>query len=453
MNDPTGRCLRDVPRGPGRMPVVGHGWRLRRDPVQFMVELAGIGKIVRVDIGTRVVYVITDFGLLHQVLVDNADSYERGLLFERIRLIFEESLIVADGQQHKEIRRLVQPAFHRTELEGYAPISKRYADALADSWQPGQLIEARSVLLDLVITVLLESMFSHAPEAGELQLISGLIDSIGAGAIVGSVLPKRVASLPLPVNRNFLSAGTRLRDFCQDLLVARRRSGERRSDLIDVLLNSPGAEHRSDKFLSEQAVTILFGGMDALTATLTWSLYELSQRPEVAAKLRQEVADTQGLDPRKLDQLDYLNCFLNEVTRFHSPILQTRRSVTTVELDGFTFPAGTDIGYSIAAVHRDPRIFAEPNTFDPDRWSKSGSKVRGFVPFSIGNQMCVGRNLAWVVLQATLHSLLSKWEFHPVATKNHGRAFGPIPGMRELPLEVRPAVARAIATTEPVNLG
>ncbi len=405
-----------------------------------MVDLASVGKIARVDIGNRVVYVITDFELLHRVLVENSDAYERGLLFERIRLIFEESLIVADGQQHRDIRRLLQPAFHRTELDNYTPIVKRHADALARSWRPGQIIETRSEMVELAITDLLGSMFSHEPDSGELRLISSLIEDIGGGAIVGSVLPKRLATLPLPVNRRFLSAGTKLRDYCLELLVARRVSGERRNDLIDLLLDAAGDEDRSDKFLAEQAVTIIFGGIDALTATLTWALYELSQRPEVASKLRHEIMGAEGLDPRSLDQLDYLNCFLNEVTRFHSPLLQTRRNVTTVELDGFTFPAGTDIGYSIATIHRNPRIFPEPNTFDPDRWSPSstGSKLRSFVPFSMGSQMCIGRNFAWVALQTTLYSLLSKWEFQPVATRKLPRAMGPIPGMRRLPLEVHP---------------
>lgn len=405
-----------------------------------MVDLASVGKIARVDIGNLVVYVITDFELLHRVLVENSDAYERGLLFERIRLIFGESLIVADGQQHRDLRRLLQPAFHRTELESYAHIMKRNADALASSWRQGQIVEVGSALLGLVITDLLGSMFSHEPDTEELQLISGLIADIGAGAIVGSVLPKRLASLPLPVNRKFLSAGTQLRDYCRELLVARRVSGDRRNDLIDILLDSSGEEHRSDEFLAEQAVTILFGGIDTLTATLTWALYELSQRPEVASKLKHEISAAGELNPRSLDQLDYLNRFLNEVTRTHSPLLQTRRSVTTVELDGFTFPAGTDIGYSIAAIHSNPHIFAEPNTFDPDRWSpsNSGAKCRSFVPFSMGNQMCIGNNFAWVALQTTLHSLLSKWEFQPVTTKKLPRALGPIPGMRRLPLEVHP---------------
>lgn len=436
---------REVPSGPGRLPVLGHGWRMRRDPVQFMVDLADVGKIVRVDIGSRVVYVITDFELFHRVVVENADSYERGLLFERIRLIFEESLIVADGQQHKDLRRLLQPAFHRTVLESYTPTVRRNADALASSWRPGQIIDIRAELLDLVITDLLGSMFSHEPDISELRLISSLIENIGAGAIVGSVLPKRLASLPLPVNRKFLSAGTRLRDYCRELLVARRVSGARHNDLIDLLLNSPGVEQRSDKFLAEQAVTILFGGIDALTATLTWSLREVSQRPEVASKLRREIAEAGDVSSRSLDELDYLNWFLNEVTRIHSPLLQTRRSVTTVELGGFAFPAGTDIGYSIAAVHRDPNLFAEPNTFDPDRWSSSnpGAKIRSFVPFSMGNQMCIGRNFAWPVLQTTLHSLLSKWEFRPVPAKKLPRAMGPIPGMRKLPLQLQPVSAPA----------
>ncbi|PXX58065.1 cytochrome P450 [Nocardia tenerifensis] len=409
-----------------------------RDPVQFMVDLADIGKIARVDIGSRVVYVITDFELLHRMLVENSDAYERGLLFERIRLIFGDSLIVADGRQHKDLRRLLQPAFHRSMLESYAPSIKRHADALASSWRPGQVVEVRSALVRLVITNLLGALFSHEPDTEELRLISGLIEDIGAGAIVGSVLPKRLASLPLPVNRKFLSAGRRLLEYCQELLVARRAGGERRNDLIDILLYSFGAEPRSDKFLAEQAVTILFGGIDASTAALTWALYELSQRPEVASQLRQEVSAAKELSPHSLDQLDYLNRFLNEVMRMHSPLLQTRRCVTPVELDGFTFPAGTDIGYSIAAVHRNPNIFADPNTFDPDRWSPSGSKCRSFVPFSMGNQMCIGNNYAWAALQTILHSLLSKWDFQPVATEKLPRAMGPIPVVRRLPLEVRP---------------
>ncbi|MFC9434790.1 cytochrome P450 [Nocardia sp. NPDC057030] len=431
--------LRDVPRAPGRLPILGHGWRLRQDPVQFMVDLVDVGKIVRVDIGSRVVYVITDFELLHKVLLEDSDGYERGLLFERIRLIFGDSFIVADGQQHRDLRRLLQPAFHRTMLENYAHTIKRNADVLASSWQPGRIVEVRSELLGFVIANLLGSMFSHEPGDDEVQLISSLIEDIAAGAIVGSVLPKRAAKLPLAVNRNFVPAGTRLREYCQQLLVARRAGGERRNDLIDLLLNSFGDEPRSDKFLAEQAVTILFGGIDASTAMLTWVLYELAQRPEVAAQLRKELSTVDDFSPRSLDKLDYLNRFLNEVTRLHSPILQTRRTVTTVELGGFTFPAGIDIGYSIAAIHRNPNIFADPDTFDPDRWptADSGAKCRNFVPFSMGSQMCIGNNVAWVLLQTTVHSLVSKWEFHPVTTEKIQQAMGPIPGPRRLPLEVR----------------
>ncbi|WP_280392343.1 cytochrome P450 [Nocardia brasiliensis] len=430
--------LRDVPCGPGRLPVVGHGWRIARDPVQFMVDLSSVGKIARVDIGSLVIYVITDFELLHRVLIENSDFYERGLLFERIRVIFGESFIVADGAEHNDIRRMLQPAFHHAELESYAHIMKRNADVLASSWQPGQVVEFTPVLLRLVITDLLGSLFSHEPSDEDIQLISGVINEIGAGAIVGSILPKRVASLPLPVNRNFRSAGARLRGFCRELLVARRVSGVRRGDLIDILLDSPEAAQRGDEFLVEQAVTVLFGGIDALTATLTWTMYELAQHPAMAARLQEEISAAGDFSPGSLDKLDYLNQFLNEVTRSHSALLQTRRSVTKVELDGFEFPAGTDIGYSLAAIHRNPNIFPDPDVFDPDRWSTDGVRHRSFAPFSMGKQMCIGNNLAWIALQTTLFSLLSKWEFQAVPIKKPGRAMGPIPVMKRLPLELRP---------------
>ncbi|MQY19711.1 Pentalenene oxygenase [Nocardia sp. RB20] len=405
-----------------------------------MVDLAEAGKIARVEVGSLVVYVITDFELLHRVLVESSADYERGLLFERIRLIFGDSLIVADGQRHNDIRRLLQPAFHRASLASYAPVMRRNADALASSWQPGQIVEARAAMLEVVIANLLGSMFSHEPDSEEIQLISGLIEDIGAGVMVGSVLPKRLANLPLPVNRKFFAAGTRLRDYCRELLVARRAGGERRNDLIDILLDSSEEAGHDDEFLVAQAMTVLFGGTDASTAALTWALYELSQHPEVASKLRQEISAAGDLGPNDLDELDYLNRFLNEVVRTHSALLQTRRSVTTVELDGFTIPAGTDIGYSLTAIHRNPDVFAEPDVFDPDRWptSNSGSKCRSFIPFSMGKQMCIGNNFAWVELQTTLYSLLSKWEFLPTTNKKLPRALGPIPVPGKLPLEVRP---------------
>jgi cytochrome P450 len=57
-----------------------------------------------------------------------------------------------------------------------------------------------------------------------------------------------------------LSAGTQLRDYRRELLVARRTSAHRWHDFIDILLESSADEHRSHEFLAEQAVTISSAG-------------------------------------------------------------------------------------------------------------------------------------------------------------------------------------------------
>ncbi len=182
----------DVPRGPGRLPVLGHGWRLWRDPVGFIADLGAVGTTVRVDVADLTAHVITDAAVLEEVLVKNSGAYQR------IRSVFGESVIVVDGDRHRYLRHLLQPAFHRRQIERYAGIVGRNAEALARSWKPGQTVEVHSALFSLVVANLLESMFSRRPAEQEVRYVSRLAAQVGAGAIARGMLPQRLVRLPLP---------------------------------------------------------------------------------------------------------------------------------------------------------------------------------------------------------------------------------------------------------------
>lgn len=67
------------------------------------------------------------------------------------------------------------------------------------------------------------------------------------------------------------------------------------------------------------------------------------------------------------------------------------------------------------SIHRDPKVFDRPATFDPDRWLTNSKELKelmtkAFIPFSAGQRGCLGRGLAWIHMQKTLARLLDEFE-------------------------------------------
>lgn len=59
----------------------------------------------------------------------------------------------------------------------------------------------------------------------------------------------------------------------------------------------------------------------------------------------------------------------------------------------YTIPVGTEVGIGIFDLHRDPHLWPDPLTFDPDRFLPENVKNQhpyAFVPFSKGSRNCIG---------------------------------------------------------------
>jgi cytochrome P450 len=63
-------------------------------------------------------------------------------------------------------------------------------------------------------------------------------------------------------------------------------------------------------------------------------------------------------------------------------------------------------------VHRDPRHWTRPHTFDPERFSNARAEHKrhpyAFTPFGGGRHLCVGKRFGQLEIRATLHQLLKK---------------------------------------------
>jgi cytochrome P450 len=107
-----------------------------------------------------------------------------------------------------------------------------------------------------------------------------------------------------------------------------------------------------------------------------------------------------------------------------------------VELGGRTVPAGTMCLISPALLHREPRWWAEPERFRPDRWlrrvpgrtdrfdPKAPGQPRGaYLPFGAGPRMCIGEQFAWSEAATMLAELGRIWRIRvPDSPLNAGRS-------------------------------
>lgn len=167
---------------------------------------------------------------------------------------------------------------------------------------------------------------------------------------------------------------------------------------------------------------LLLAGVDTVSNTLSWALYELSRHPEVQKALHSEITATLGpgscAHPQAtvLSQLPLLKAVVKEVLRLY-PVVPGNSRVPDkdIHVGDYIIPKNTLVSLCHYATSRDPAQFPEPNCFRPARWLGEGPAPHPFasLPFGFGKRSCMGRRLAELELQMALAQILTHFEVLP----------------------------------------
>lgn len=442
------RALQSIPRAPGGLPLLGHVLSLWRRPLEFVKSLRQTGELVRVDFGTLPIVFVNTLELAYQVMVTQARAVEKGRLFDRVKDLFGEGLATANAEVHRRHRRLMQPAFHHRRLADYAEVMSRHALALAESWEPGQQVAMEQVMGEFAINTLAATMFASDIGRPAVEAVRRNVPVILETMLLRAIQPTILDRLPISSNRRFDAAAAELRRVIDDVIAAtRRQGGTDEPDLLSTLLAARDADtgtSLTDSEVRDELVTILFAGTDTVASTLAWTFYELSRNPEAEKKLREEIDTVVGTRPvtyEDVAKLEYTRHVLDEVIRLHGVTLLMRRAVAPLELAGTTIPPGTEIAFSLYALHRDPDIYPDPQRFDPDRWLTEEAKSLprwAFVPFGAGNRRCIGDAFGWTESTITLATVLARWRLVPAPGCAPREAASSMPHPDHLPMVVQP---------------
>lgn len=415
-----------LPPGPKPLPYVGNVLEFRRDQLGYLEWLQRTyGDMATVHLGTTPIVMLFRPEHVRYVLTENPRNFtSREVAFGLINLV-GDGLLTIDGEAHREQRRLVQSAFHKKRVEGYADVMVQYTQEMLKGWYAGQRLDMAREMQELTLRIVGMCLF-HVDIADQVnEFGQAFTDMIGnpIGLLEG-FLNVRIDQ-PFTAYGKRMAAKRKVDAFIYELIALRRARGRDMGDVLSMLLAAEDEEHGlTNTQLRDHIMTFVAAGHETTANALAFTFYLLSTNPHVREKLLAELKTV--LDGRTptlddLPNLPYTEWVLNESMRLYPPAWTIgRHAIEAFELDGVHFPAGTMVMFSQWVHHRLPHIWGDPEVFRPERWDPvNGQKVPAwsYFPFGGGPRICIGMPFAQLEAKLLLAMILQK--FIPVVPTNY----------------------------------
>ncbi|MEU3611456.1 cytochrome P450 [Streptomyces sp. NPDC006872] len=413
----------EPPLAGGGVPLLGHGWKLARDPLAFMARLRDHGDIVRLRLGPKTVYAVTAPDLVGALAL-SPDYIISGPLWETLEdLLGKEGVATANGPLHRRQRRTIQPAFRLDAIPGYGPIMEEEAHALVERWQRGEVLDVTAESFRVSVRISARCLMRGSYMDARSERITSALATLFAGMYQRMVVPLGpLYRVPIPANRVFNRALADLHRLVDEIIAERRASGQKPDDLLTALLEAKdeNGDPIGEQEIHDQVIAILTPGSETAGSVVMSLLHVLTEHPDQVDKIREEVKSVVGDRPVAFGDVRKLRHTANvvvETMRLYPAVwILTRRAVTDTELGGYRIPAGADIVYSPYAVQRDPRSYERHTEFDPDRWLPGGSPEvpkYAMTPFGVGNRKCPSDHFSMAELTLIAAVVASAFRFEP----------------------------------------
>jgi len=363
------------------------------------------GDIGSFHVGSNPVVMLNAAEYVHAVLVEHALDVEKiPLLNQHLAPLLGEGLLTSQNVLQKRQRKLIGPAFQHRRVVSYADIVVNDAECLQRGWDEGALIDVAHEMMGLTLGVVSKALFGtdvthETHPLGQAFTIASTFISENAKQLVPTPV-----TWPTPRNRRFWRAITQLDATIARMVVERRRSGGNQGDLLSVLLqvrDEDDGSYMSNDQLHDEIRTLLFTGHETTANALSWTWYLLSRHPEIYARMQDELDNVLGgRSPAwsDLPSLPYTLQIFKEAMRLYPPAyILGRVAVNPITLGKYRLPPNTCIGISPYVLHRRADYFAQPDQFDPKRFTPEAERCLprcAYIPFGAGRRSCVGSHFA-----------------------------------------------------------
>lgn len=370
------------------------------------------------------VHIILHPDMVQRVLLDNAANYVKPRLVKRLLApTIGEGLLSSDGTLWREQRKIVAANFAPAAIEALVPSFARAARTAMAGWADGTAPDMAAESTATTMRVIADALFASDPRLiteAAMDHITAALDGVSEARL------QVLLGLPLmPWSRRGLRArrGQQYLRGTLNRVVTDRLPDGGADDFLGRLIRA-----LQDKFDSAQALalavdnaaTFYLAGHETTANALTWTLFLLSEQPELqeeaAAEARAALAAGEE-DADLPERLPRLRLILEESMRVYPPVPRfDREAVEADRLVDVDVAPGDIISIWPWLIHRHRRLWDDPDAFIPDRFAAGKAERHRFqyLPFGGGPRLCVGARFATVEALTILAHWLSRWRFAPI---------------------------------------
>ena len=343
---------------------------IQENPFDHYVTLREQAPVLRTELAGRTVWVLSRQEDITAALKD-PDTFSS-------RTSPQPTLLHSDPPEQQRLRAMMAGLFTRSAVSSMEPFIQQRSRELLDALVPaGGCDIVDDFAGPLTVSVSSRLFGISVDDVEQLRRWTKLSAEYIRSTRLGTPAPEEAKA-----------AHAELFAFAGSLVASDHHRPE---GAVATLAAFTAAGELTQEQFSRFVVLLLVAGHSTTTNLIANSTYTLTQHPEHLAPLR----DDPAFAPK----------FIEEVLRIR-PSFQRIPRVTTreVEVAGTTIPADSTVYLLLGSANRDPRVFDEPEDFDPAQRRKM------HMSFGHGIHTCLGQWLARMEGRIALGSLAARVE-------------------------------------------
>lgn len=324
-----------------------------------------------------------------------------------------DMMIGMRGSDHVRVRGAVAGFFKPRRVAAQLDRIRATIAALLDEWAPRGEFDFAEFSAKFPVTVMF-GLIGGNP--ADLPRIQHALETQGLSfSMDPSLLPDLEAGLQV------------MMAFTDELIAARRASGEAQDDLLQALIEAEDSGVLTPREVRELLFFLFGAGYDTSKNQLTLAVSMLLDRPD--------------LWRRCATDRNYCILAVEEAFRLASPSNVPRLAIDDIDYEGVFIPKGTHLIFLNNLATRDPVAVADPLTYDPER-----DQSNRHLAFGRGDHQCLGMHLARLQIEEGLHLIAQRLSNLQLAGKIAWRRFPGVWGIESLPIRFDPVPAAMSAS-------
>jgi cytochrome P450 len=400
---------------------LNHANNILKNPLPFHASnFQKLGDIFRLNIGLgKSVLFCRDAGLLQHALQKNQKNYAKSYIQTKdLAKYVGKGLLTAEGEHWQRQRKLIQPAFHKSQLVLLLDTIQQTIFEELKNIKTEKPVDIFPVFNDLAFQTVVKSIFNIAISDADIASLQHTTEATQKMLVQELRQPFLVWWFNLSgKTKKHLDLTQNSRTILKRLVEERKQSNSKHDDLLDMLLSATYEDGTcmEENQLVDEILILFAAGHETTSNALTFTCELLARNPESQAKILEEIRKikTESNDIMHwIKNASYTKIVIEESMRLYPPAYFIDRvNIEEDSFNGMIIPKGSTLLFSVYEIHRHPDFWTNPAEFIPERFLDENTKFsKNYFPFGAGPRMCIGNNFAMYEMILAIIALVEQFE-------------------------------------------